>query len=215
MSISTDTEHRRARYRSLTVRNRIVAVLRIGLPALGILVVSMFFLQIFLASLMDTFRIGTVRFEGDRVAVDTPSYSGVMANGDVYKLSAEGASTAIANLDVIRLAKGELLLTKQDGEQMVARAENGAFNTIDQTFTVPGLAQVSDSAGNSGTLQHLTVDVPHQTLTVEGPVAMRFSDGGTLAATGLSYDATTRLWHFTGARLEVPDPNVDEPEAKP
>ena len=215
MSVSADTERRLARRQALHARNRIVSILRIGLPALGILVVASFFFQILLASLASSFRIGNVRFAGDTVAVDTPSYSGVTADGDIYKLSAQAAATAITNLNLINITNGELQLTKPDGQQMRARARASTFDSIAQTMTVPGVADVSNSSGDSGTLRQVVVDLPRQTLKATGPVALQFKDGTTLEASGLDYNARTRIWSFGKATLEVPDPNDDESEEAP
>ena len=77
-------DRRLAVYSALATRNRIIAVLRIGLPLLGALVLGIFILQIQLASLGNNFGIGKVSFNGDAVSVDTPSYSVVMADGDIY-----------------------------------------------------------------------------------------------------------------------------------
>lgn len=205
MPAADTAEQRLAVYERLVLRNRLIAVLRIGLPLLGLLVVAIFFLQIFLASLLDSFGIGRVSFAGDTVVVDTPSYSGVMANGDLYTLSAEGASTAVTALDLIDIRNGSLTLKRTDGEVMMARAPQASFATSRQELTIPGTATVADSAGDSGTLQDVVINVPEQTLKASGPVHLISQDGSTIAAAGLSYDARTGIWDFGRATLTVPD----------
>jgi hypothetical protein len=205
-------EKRLALHAALDQRNRIVSILRIALPALGALVVAAFFLQILLASLATSFGIGRVSFSGDTVVVDTPSYSGVMADGDLYKLSAEGAATAITNLNLINIRNATLLVTKPDGRQMTARAAASSFETLSQMMTVPGTAEVSDSLGNSGTLQQVVVDVPHQTLQAAGSVFLKLADGTTVEASALDYSARTGIWTFDKATLTVPLPEDDAGE---
>jgi hypothetical protein len=203
---------RLALYGGLVTRNRLISILRIGLPLLGLLVVVLFFLQIFIASLINPFGIGQVHFAGDTVAVDTPSYSGVMANGDLYTLSAEGASTAVTALDVIDISNGSLTLKRTNGEVMMARASRAAFETGGQILTIPGTATVADSDGDSGTLQQVVVDVPQQTLRATGPVHLISKDGSTIDSEGLKFDAKTGLWDFGRATLTVPqsDDPVDD-----
>jgi len=211
MSFGADTQQRLARRQALVARNRLVSILRIGLPALGIVVVVLFFLQILLASFLNDFRIGNITVSGDSVAIDTPSYSGVTADGDLYTISAQGASTAITNLNLIAISNGELAVTQPDGEQMWARTAHGSFDSIAQTMTIPGVADVSNSSGDKGTLRQVVVDVPHKLLTASGPVAIQFQDGSKLAAEGMRYDAHTRIWTFDRATLVVPDAGEDDP----
>jgi len=205
MPAADTVAQRSALYQRLVLRNRLISVLRIGLPLLGLLVVAIFFLQIFVASLLDSFGIGKVSFAGDTVVVDTPSYSGVMANGDLYTLSAEGASTAVTSLDVIDIKNGSLTLKRANGEVMMARAGTAKFATGRQELTIAGTATVADSGGDSGTLQDVLISVPAQTLKANGPVHLISQDGSTIAANGLTYDAKTGIWDFGRATLTVPD----------
>ena len=201
---------RAALYAGLHARNRVISILRIGLPALGTIAFLALVVQILLASLASQFGLGQIHFDGNTVAVDTPSYSGVMANGDVYKLSAADAATAVTNLNVIDLTNGAMVLTRPDGSTMTARAAASAFDTITQMLTVPGLANVSDSRGNAGTLQQVAVNMATQHLTATGPVFLRLKDGTTVQSNGLDYSAArTSLWNFGRATVVVPDPNTD------
>ena len=112
MTLRAETaEQRFAIYSRLRTRNRLVSILRVALPVAGALVFLVFVAQLLLASLANNFGIGKISFTGSSVVVDTPSYSGVMANGDIYKVSAEGAQAAVANLNVIELKNAALQLT--------------------------------------------------------------------------------------------------------
>ena len=197
---------------ALGARNRIVSILRIGVPALGVLVLVAFFLQIFVASLAEQFGIGRLSFSGDKVVVDTPSFSGVMEDGDLYTLSAEGASTPVTSLNVIDIRNGMLTLKKPDGRVMTARAENSHFDTLRQVLTIPETAVVGDSAGNAGTLQQVEVDVPAQSLAAKGPVHLRLHGGATIDSEGLTYASKTGLWNFGHATVVIPESMIDAEE---
>jgi lipopolysaccharide export system protein LptC len=205
-------ERRHARYNGLRLRNRLIGILRIGVPLLGILVFLIFAAQIFLASLGNQFGIGKVSFSGDTVTVDTPTYSGVMANGDVYRISAEAAETTVTDLNVINLKNALLVLTKPDGSTMTARAMAGAFETLGQIMTVPGTAEVIDSTGNSGTLDQIVVDLPKQTLKATGHVVIHLEGGRTVDGDGLDYEAKTDIWTFGKSTMTLPDIAGDAPD---
>ncbi|MGN6102969.1 MAG: hypothetical protein ACTHOR_17660 [Devosia sp.] len=197
-------EQRHAIYRGLAVRNRLIGILRIGLPLLAVLVLVAFFVQIFIASFVNQFGVAQVSFNGDTVEVDTPTYSGVTSDGDVYKISAEGASTAVTSLNIIDLRNGELVVTRPDGVKMTAKAALSSFDTNTQILTVAGRADVDDSTGNSGTLEKITVNVPQQTLHAAGPVHLVSKDGTTIDSNGLDYSTRTGVWNFGKATMTVP-----------
>jgi len=205
MTLRAETaEQRFAIYSRLRTRNRLVSILRVALPVAGALVFLVFVAQLLLASLANNFGIGKISFTGSSVVVDTPSYSGVMANGDIYKVSAEGAQAAVANLNVIELKNAALQLTKPDGMQMSAHAGTGLFESLRQVVRVPGTAEVSDSRGNSGTLSNVVADLAHQTLKATGPVSISLSSGMSVQSDGLNYDSKANRWDFGHATVTLP-----------
>lgn len=217
MSAMADTaDQRDSIYAALRRRNRVVGALRFGVPAAGVLVFAIFAAQIVLANLRNQFGIGSVSFSGDTVTVETPSYSGVLDNGDVYRVAAASAQTQASHPDIIQLTDATLVLTKTTGTRMSARVAQASFATLEQVMRVPGSADVSDSAGNSGTLQNVTVNLLAQTLNAAGPVALTTADGSTIEATGLDYAASTGRWDFHGpTRLTTTPPADTDTTAEP
>jgi lipopolysaccharide export system protein LptC len=213
------TEQRSAVYRGLVGRNRTVSVLRIIVPALGVLAFAWFAVHIFLASFVGQFNVGKIKFDGGTVIVDTPSYSGVMADGDIYKVGAEAANTSVTNLDVINLTNASLLLTKPSGARMMATAGAGAFNTVSQVMTVPGAATMSDSSGNKGVMNQVVVNMPDQTLKAAGHVHITTPDGMVIDGDTLDYVAKTSVWTFGRSTVTMPDStgggDDDKTEAQP
>jgi lipopolysaccharide export system protein LptC len=205
MNLRAETaEQRFAIYSRLQTRNRFVSILRVALPVAGALVFLVFVAQLLLASLTNNFGIGKISFSGSSVVVDTPSYSGVMANGDVYKVSAGGAQAAVASLNIINLTNASLQLTKPDGTQMSAEAASGSFESLRQIVRVPTTAKVSDSRGNSGTLSNVVADLARQTLKASGPVTVSLSSGMNVQSDSLSYDAKANRWDFGHATVTLP-----------
>ncbi len=206
------TEQRSAVYRALVGRNRTITVLRLVVPALGILAFAWFAIHIFLASFVGQFNIGNIRFAGGTVIVDTPSYSGVMADGDIYKVGAEAANTAVTNLDVINLTNASLLLTKPGGTKMMATAGAGSFDTVTQVMTVPATAEMSDSSGNKGVMNQVVVNLPEQTLKAGGHVHITTPDGMVIDGQGLDYVAKTSVWTFGRTTVTLPDSTGGSPD---
>lgn len=190
--------------RRLEMRNRIVGALRLGLPVAGLLVFLLVSGQLLLRSLGGRFDIGTVSFSGDTVTVDTPAYSGVMANGDIYTVSSRAARTAVTNLNLIELDAPTLVLTRPDGTRLTARAAAGSFETLGQVLTVAGTAEVGNSRGNSGTLEGLAASLPKQTLTATGRARIALAGGMTIDAQGLVYDAVAGRWQFGRTTVTLP-----------
>jgi lipopolysaccharide export system protein LptC len=199
---------RLALHRHLAVRNRLVGLLRLGLPALGVVAFLGIAGQIFIASLVPQFNLGQIHFAGDTVTVDTPSYSGVTADGDVYRITAEGAATTLTSLDVIDLKSATLELTQPDGRKLTARTDAASFATIGRVLRVPGVAQVFDNRGNKGTFADLLVDLPSQHLRASGQVRLTLANGTRIESNGLDYSPKSGVWDFGRATLTVADPTL-------
>ncbi len=205
MTARADTAEQRARiFAGLTARNRLVAILRIGVPALGVLVFLILAAQIFLASLERQFGIGSIAVNGTTVSVDTPTYAGALADGTTYKVSATGAEADLTAMDVIKLKNASILLVKPNGVTMTAKAESAALQTTDQLIEIPTQASVADSTGTTGLLSGSVFNWPHQTLTTSGRVHFDLSNGTALDADKMTYDAKARLWGFSGVTLVLP-----------
>lgn len=198
------SEQRLAIFNALSARNRVIAILRIGVPIIGVLVFLGVVAQIFIAGIANDFGIGRVTVNGDSITVDTPTYAGIMGNGNTYRVSAEGARTALTDLNIIDLQKATVVLQKPDGAEMTAHADIASLETIRQTASVPEVAHVSDSSGSAGTLNKVFIDWPRQTMKAE-KVSFQLSGGATLDADSLDYDARTAIWTFRRATLTLPD----------
>ena len=201
-------------HRRLARRNRVVAGLRLMVPALGALVLLALGAQIYLASFTGRFEIGQVTVTPEAINIDAPEYVGVLEDGSVYRVWANSARAATARTDLIDLFEAELVLSRIDGVQLEAQAARAQLDTTSQLTLVPGLADVADSTGTVGTLYDSVFDWNAQMLTSRGPVAIDYADGSTVRAEGLTYDATAIVWTFTRSRVTLPTtPGEDAPAA--
>ncbi|HVW91483.1 MAG TPA: LPS export ABC transporter periplasmic protein LptC [Devosia sp.] len=197
-------EQRLAIYASLTARNRAVMLLRALVPLAGAVVLAIFVARIMLASLAGHFDIGQVHFAGDTVSIDTPSYSGTMSDGNVYRVSAESAHTSLGSLNVIDLTNPNIVLTATDGLVTNARAAQGSFDSLTQQLYVPGTADVAYSNGTKATISEVTVDLGKQTVASSAPVHVVMGDGTVIDGSRLEQDGKTGRWDFGRATLTLP-----------
>ena len=205
MDLHADATQRLAIYRGLQARNRVVSILRIGIPALGIVALSALMLQIYVSSRTSRFGIGQIAVSSESITVETPDYSGLVDVGTAYRVSATSAQAAVDATDRIGLTDASLTMVKPDGVTMLVDAREAVLDTTNQLVEVAGIAEVSNSLGTSGLLRNSVFDYAAQRLTGNGPVDIDYHDGTTIVAEGLTYDATTLVWTFTRATVTLPD----------
>jgi lipopolysaccharide export system protein LptC len=195
----TDTaEQRSAIYASLTARNRIVAILRIGLPALGAVIFAGLVLQLFLGSMVPDFGFANVRIDRENLVFEAPSYAGTGSDGTAYELAAESARAGLRNTDMVHLKGASVSMRKADGSAFAAFAPTAQLSIASQVVTVDGSMELSSNGGLKGTVGDAVIDVLHETLTAPGGADLTFGDGTDLSAEGMTYDGATGLWTFTG-----------------
>lgn len=196
-------DHRGRIYARLTARNRVVAILRIAVPVLGVLVLGLLLLQLVVGSLAPGFSFAGITIDRDRLMVDAPSYEAMSADGTSYSVQAAAAVAAPGTSDIIDLEGVLLTMRQPDGATMTAAADAAQLQTIDQLVLVDGLTRVADNRGAAGTLVGVRADIPAETMTASGAVDLTFADGTTLDASSMSYtpDGT---WRFTEVTVVLP-----------
>lgn len=192
-------------YAGLEQRNRMVAILRVGLPALGVLVFAALALQLILASLLDQFGIANIRIDRDNLVIDTPSYSSMTADGTRYTVMSASARTALGDTDLVNLSEAAISVTKPDGSWMQADAMSARMQLSGQAVFIPDTMSIADSRGTTGTIEAVEADLVAESMVSEGPASIRYHNGTTLDAETMAYDGKRRLWQFNRATLVIPD----------
>lgn len=205
MDLHADAAQRLAVYRGLQARNRVVSILRVGIPALGVVALAALMLQIYVSSRASRFGVGQIAVSSESITVETPEYSGLLDDGTAYRVSATSAHAAVEATDRIGLDDASLTMIKPDGVTMLVDARAAVLDTTNQLVEVEDIAEVSNSLGTSGLLRNSVFDYAAQRLTSNGPVDIDYHDGTTIVAEGLTYDATTLIWTFTRATVTLPD----------
>lgn len=204
MVTHADPDERRRIYRRLANRNRVVALLRWGVPALGALALVGLLGQIYISSLGTRFGISQISIGRDAITVDAPEYAGVLDDGSLYRVRATSARAGLTTADLIDLTDAVLTITRANGTVMDARAPLARLDTTSQLVIVEGVAYIKDSTGTSGTLYQSTFDWAAQTLVGKGPVDVDYADGSTVVARGMTYDAASMVWTFSNATVTLP-----------
>lgn len=202
-----DPRSRSRVYARLGRRNGLIWVLRLVVPAVGLLSLLVFSAQLYLASQIPNLSVGGVRFDRGVVTVDAPVYEGETADGSHYKVTAERADSMVSQPDLLDLVNAVLDFTRRDGTVFHATAEHAEYDLSAQTVFVPKLMQIKDTRGISGTLSGVHVDWGKQTVIAEDGVDLRFADGTILRGTHLDYYGKTNRWVITRSVLEIPGSN--------
>lgn len=208
-------DQRNAIFAALEQRNRLVSILRIGLPLLGILVLLGLILKLVLASFLNQFGISNIAIDRGNLVVETPSYSGMSAKGTLYTISSRDARAALGSMDTILLTDAVLTMTNGPDSAMTATAQSATLQTSDQLVNVEGVTRISDTGGTSGTIIGLRADMLQEQMVSDGPADISFSTGARLQGKSMSYDAKNEIWVFYGAVLDLPaTPGEDGPAAE-
>jgi hypothetical protein len=206
MSLQTDTADRLTVYRRLNRRNRLVAILRLAVPALGLLVLAVLVGQIYLSSVQGRFEVGQIEVNHDTITVMAPAYSGLLEDGTTYRVWSDSASAAIDTTDQIHLNEAVMQLNRPVGIVMDIMAPAALMNTTTEVVSIAGIAHVADSTGTRASLFNSQFDYVRQFLTSEGEVVVDYADGTKLLADGMSFDATKSVWTFSNVTVTLPAP---------
>lgn len=211
----TETAQQRAAiFAALTRRNRLVRVLRVGLPAIGAILLSGLVLQVYIGSLVPDLGFANVTIDRDNLVVGAPVYSGTGTDGTTYAVRAATARTSFTNIDAIDLTDAVFdMVRPADAPSFTARAHRSRLTLSSQVVTVDGVTDVEGSDGLAGTVVDAVLDVEAETLDSSGAVDLTLPDGTNVKAATMSYDGKTQIWTFRRATVlldttpgEVVDP---------
>lgn len=205
MDLQADAAERLRTYKRLAARNRFVAVLRIGVPAFGVLLLAGLMVQIYISNLASRFGIDSVSIDRDTVTVESPQYSGLLDDGSAYRVWASFADAPLAATDRINLTDAAVEVVSPKGMIMSVTADVALLDTSGEVVLVDGEASFSDSEGTYGTFSQSVFDARSQTLDSQGPVDIVYADGTALTARTMLYDAKAMRWTFSGVNVTLPD----------
>lgn len=199
-----DVEQRQRIFRALETRNRIVGVLRLAVPAAGVVIFGGLVLQLFVSGLGHDFGFANVYVDRNQLVVDTPSYASTGADGSTYRIEARSASAALDRADIIAIDGLMLTIEKPSGDTLSARAEDARLALTSQVVTIAGELRISDSGGMQGTATGIVADLAAETMVGHSQVNLSFANGAILTAARMGYDGGTSTWRFDRVKLSLP-----------
>jgi len=188
-------------YRRFDRRNRIVGVLRLAVPLLGVAVIAILLFRIVIANLAPGVDVGGFTVSREGILVDAPRYEGVMSDGTQYRVTAQRATASFANPDRIEMENADLVVTRSDGVSFAATAARANYDITASVVIIPGTTATTDTRGTRATLDGARIDWKNQLLQTDGAITAEFADGTTLTGTSAVYDANTHVWTITDAIL--------------
>lgn len=194
-------EQRSAIYASLTLRNRLVSVLRIGLPIIAAILTVGLLAQLYIGSLAPGFGFAKITIDRNNLRVETPAYSGVATDGTVYSVGADTAKAALGNTDLIDFSGARLSLKQPSGASYGAQADSAQLRISDQVVSVDGPAVVEGSNGMVGTITDPMVEVESEQMKSSGPVDFTFPGGTRLKADSMTFDNKALRFQFSRVTL--------------
>ncbi|MBK8084944.1 MAG: hypothetical protein IPK28_14595 [Devosia sp.] len=201
---ATTDDGRDRLYRGLVRRNRVVAALRIGVPALGAAVLAVLVVQIAIDNLRDQFGFSNLRIDRDHLVIDTPALNSVGSDGTLYALTAADARVAISAAEMIELTDAAFTMTPPlVGPSYTALAAVARLDTRAQQLFVDDDMRISGSDGMTGTLTGVFADFIVNAMRAAGPVALTLADGSTVEAESMTYDGRSQLFSFRKATVTL------------
>ena len=204
MNLHADAAERQTIYQRLERRNRIVAILRIGVPALGALVLVILVGQIYLSSLSARFGVGRIDISRDAVTIETPQYSGILDDGTSYRVWANSAQAALTAANQIALSEATLVMNRPGGIVTEITAHEAMLDGGAETVAIAGIALIAESTGTTATVMNSVFDYAAQTLVASGRVHVDYADGSSLDGVGMTYDVKQAVWTFSRVNLTLP-----------
>lgn len=197
-------QRRPAIYQRLVRRNRLVRVLRFGLPAIGAIILLGLLLQIYIGSVVPDFGFASVTIDRENLVVEAPVYAGVGTDGTTYAVSAAAARTAFGNIERIDLTDAMFSFAQPgNATSFTARAGSAQLQMSDQTVTVAGVTEIESGDGMAGTVLDARLDVDAETMYSEGAVDLTFANGSTIVADSMTYDGAAQVWTFQRATVQL------------
>jgi hypothetical protein len=195
----------------LRMRNGAVGLLRIVVPAIGLVAFLALAGQIYIANLMRQYGVSGIRIDRGNVVVEAPKYSGTGSDGSRYLVTAREARTPIDRSNIIEMNDATLELLQAGGQSYFARAASATMDTENDTVFAPGTVAVTGSDGLEGTLTDVDVDNTNELVTSKGAVDLLLPDGTTIVAETMVRDGKVQTYTFTKATVVVPDlPEAEE-----
>jgi lipopolysaccharide export system protein LptC len=197
-------DQRSAILQGLVLRNRMVALLRIIVPAAGAAAFLLLVLQIYVASTLHQYGISAIRIDRGALVVDTPQYSGIGSDGARYSAKAKEARAPLGDPTMIAMTDVALEFSRAGSAAIHIEAETATADTAHNVITIPGTARLRSADGLTGTLNNLRTELQTGLTVAGGAVDLTFASGARLEAADMRYEGNAKRWSFDRVTFTAP-----------
>ncbi|MFY9642932.1 MAG: LPS export ABC transporter periplasmic protein LptC [Rhodomicrobium sp.] len=170
-----ELEFRRSRRHS-----RVVVALKAGLPLMAALIMSLYALPSFLKTSIDNGRgtatVRSVTVEAGSLKMIQPHVRGVSERGEPYDITADSATQAANNADVMYLEVVHGKMTGSDGKVSTLSAPDGIHDNKAEEMTFNNGAVMTHGDGMTATFQTATAYIKAETMISKTPVVVRLHE---------------------------------------
>jgi lipopolysaccharide export system protein LptC len=206
-------------FRAARRHSRWVRVLRIAVPIAVVTgCVIMFLVTYFnplrmLAKL--PINLNDLIVSGTKVTMEQPRMSGFTRDSRAYQLSADAAAQDLTKPDLVELRNIHAQVEMQDKSMMKMSANNGIYNSKNETLKLESNIQLSSSSGYKGRLSEAMVNIRTGNVVSNQPVELEMLQG-TLNANKLEIIDSGDLVRFhDGVVMDMMLNNPNSPAAAP
>jgi lipopolysaccharide export system protein LptC len=204
-------------FREADRHSRLVRVLRVGIPAVGVALLFILALTTWFdpMRLLNDLPIGLrdVVISGTKVKMEQPRLSGFTRDARPYELAARSAAQDITKPHVIELSDLRAKMQMTDKSTVELSALNGLFDTKAERLTLENNILVKSSSGYEGRLIQAVVNTRTGNIVSDKPVAVKMLQT-TINANGLEIEQAGDLVRFTGGVAMKLMPNKDKAPAE-
>jgi lipopolysaccharide export system protein LptC len=114
---------------------------------------------------------------GTKVTMEQPRMSGFTRDSRAYQVSAEAAAQDLTKPDLVELRKIHAQVEMQDKSTMKMSANNGIYNSKNETLKLENNILLSSSGGYSGRLSEALVNIRTGNVVSNQPVELQMLQG--------------------------------------
>jgi lipopolysaccharide export system protein LptC len=114
---------------------------------------------------------------GTKVTMEQPRMSGFTRDSRAYQLSADAAAQDLTKPDLVELRKIHAQVQMQDNSTMKMSADNGIYNSKNETLKLDNNILLSSSGGYSGRLSQAMVNIRTGNVVSDQPVELQMLQG--------------------------------------
>ena len=188
-------------FRAARKHSRVVRILRIAVPFVVLLGITVTFLITYLNPLRMLAKLpidaGNLVVSGTKITMEQPRLSGFTGDKRAYEFSADAAKQDLTKPDLIELHNIRAKVAMQDKSTMEMTAVSGIYDSKGETLKLNQNILLSSSTGYKGRLSEATVDVRTGHVVSDHPVELELLQG-TLNANRLEIIDSGDLVRFDG-----------------